>query len=118
MTTTCGHCHSAFEQRRRNQRYCSPKCKQAATDKRRRTKRLANDRAREGRSPARFRNLSDPTSVLAKFGLSPREGYAAPVRQPTVNFAVDEVVDHDDDFADLVSVSHPLPPGTWIEMPF
>lgn len=121
MLATCPTCASTFEQRRRDQRYCNTSCKRAAKDQRRKPKRLAGDRAREGRDPAKFRNLSDPLSVAARYGLGERKGYTTgpSVGAPTVHIEVDDVIDRDDDFLDLVLV--PIiarPPGSWTEMSF
>jgi len=120
-TTTeaiCPVCGSAFERRRKDKVFCSRKCKQTAKDARRKPNRLARDRKREGRDPKLYRNLDDPASATAKFGFTETVGYIAPVRTPTVYFEVSEVIDYDDNFADLLPISHARPAATWVEMPF
>lgn len=68
----CEHCETTFDPPRRDAKYCSPKCKQAAKDQRRKTKRLERDRKRKGVEPKDYRK-TDPASVASRFGFSVHE---------------------------------------------
>lgn len=70
---TCEHCGSTFEQRRKDQRFCQRKCKEANKASRTKQQRLERDRKRLGVDPKRYRNLNDPASVAAKFGFEAQQ---------------------------------------------
>lgn len=74
---TCDHCGSNFEPRRKDQRFCSTRCRQRSKDAGRKDKRLAKDRERYGVDPRNYRK-TDPESVAAKYGFKAVEEVCDP----------------------------------------
>ena len=119
----CDHCRSTFEPRRKDQRFCAPRCKNAAKQRRKRSdpewalRELNRNRKRTGADPKLYR-AKDPGSVAAKFGFQMREGYTKRIAPKVQRVEVDCVIDLDDDFADYVPVAHALPVGGPAEIAF